>query len=212
MNIQPISYSVNMQGKPPGVPNNKGTWKNVVDKLKQKVIDSLPEMTFDDSAKNIQRWKKWNNNASHPAINRLIMGATALTTQPAIDYYNHKVDKETREVSRNRTIAKILVGTGVGIVVRGSCYELVDKMTNIKGKGRFSKSLITPKFISDLLKNSEFMGNYRNALATSLAVLAMCVTNFVIDAPLTVWLTNYFNKRTKQKEQKVTEERMVLNG
>lgn len=212
MNIQPISNNVNMQGKSPGLPKDNGAWRKAVDKLKQKVIDLLPEKTFEDSAKNVQNWQKWNNNASHPAINRLIMGATALTTQPAIDYYNHKVDKETREISRNRTIAKILVGTGVGIAVRGACYELVDKMTNIKGKGRFSKSLLSKKFIRDLLLERDFMGNYRNALATSLAILVMCVTNFVIDAPLTVWLTNRFNKKSKQKEQKTDNERMVLNG
>ena len=212
MYIQPISYSVNMQGKPPGLPKDKGTWKKAVDKIKQKVLDSLPEKTITETAKNVEIWNKLNNDASHPAINRLIMGASALATQPVIDYYNHKVDKETREVSRNRTIAKILVGTGVGMLVRGSCFELVKKMTNINGKGRWSKSLMPTKYLKELLADENLLKNYRNALATSIAILAMCFTNFLIDAPLTVCLTNHFNKKTNEKAQKNKQERMVLDG
>ena len=211
MYIQPISYNVNMQGKTPRLPENKGAWKKTVDKIKQKIIDVLPEKTFEDSAKNVTNWSKWNEKISHPATNRFIMGATALATQPAIDYYNHKVDKETREVSRNRTIAKILAGVSVGMAVRGSCYELVAKMTNIHGKGRWSKALLPPDFIKDLLNNKNHLGNYRNALATSIAILAMLVTNFLIDAPLTVCLTNYFNRKSKENAQVKKDERTVLN-
>ena len=87
--------------------------------------------TFKDDKDTINKCIEGDKTLSNPAKNRLIMGATALLTQPAIDYYNHRVDDETRTVSRNRTIAKILAGTTVGIAVRGSCYKLVEKMTNL---------------------------------------------------------------------------------
>jgi hypothetical protein len=130
------------------------------------------------------------------------MGATALVTQPTIDYYNHKVDKETREVSRLRTISKILAGTAVGIVVRGSCYRVVEKMTNFKDTSRLGKALLPTKFLNELANDVKLLKNYRNALSTTVAVIAMCITNFLIDAPLTVFLTNHFNdRRLKRKEE-----------
>ena len=192
MYIQPDLNSINMCGSE----KNSGFWK----RLKQKALDAAPKATFKDSSNKIAKWKKFDEAASHPAKNRLIMGVTALATQPTIDYYNHKVDEETREVSRCRTIAKILAGTAVGIAVRGSCYSLVKKMTNIKGVDKFSKTLLPTKYINDLVKEPTFLKNYRNALSTSLAILVMCITNFAIDAPLTVFLTNYFNEKRQAKQ------------
>ena len=49
---------------------------------------------------------------------RLIQGATALVSQPVIDYYNKKADDETRAVSVARTIGKIVAGTLVGVAIR----------------------------------------------------------------------------------------------
>ena len=101
MNIQPIQYnnSVSMQGK-------KGSsWTNLKRRVAQKILDTLPSQTQNESAKKIDHWNKFDNWVSKPAQNRAIMGATAIITQPAIDYNNHKVDKETRRVARNRTIA-----------------------------------------------------------------------------------------------------------
>ncbi len=190
MYIQPNYNNVNMRGSE----KNSGFWK----RLKQKAFDAIPNSTFKDGTKRVAKWKKYDEGASHPAKNRLIMGLTALATQPAIDYYNHRVDEETREVSRNRTLAKILAGTLVGIAVRGSCYELVRKMTDIKGNSNYSKCLLPTKYLKGLVQNPKFLKNYRSALSTSIAILAMCVTNFVIDAPLTVFLTNYFNDKAKQ--------------
>ena len=117
--------------------------------------------------------------------------------------------KSNNIIVSNRTIAKILAGTSVGIVVRGSCYSLVEKMTDIKGKGRFSKALMPTKHLKELLKEPKLLKNYRSALSTGIAILAMCFTNFAIDAPLTVFLTNHFNAR---RAEKLKEERRVLNG
>ena len=126
---------------------------------------------------------------------------SALLTQPAIDASNHKVDKETRRVSVNRTIAKIIAGTGVGMfVVRGPIYKGILSMTNIKGNSKFSKALLPKKYLKELNDNPKFLKNYRSALAMAIALLAMCVTNFVLDAPLTAMLTNYLNEKTEEKK------------
>ena len=83
-------------------------------------------------------------------------------------------------------------------------HKLVKNMTNIRGKERYSKALLPTKHLRDLIKNPTLLKNYRSALSTSLAILAMCITNFVIDAPLTVFLTNYFNDK---RQDKVAERR-----
>ena len=191
MNIQPIQYnSVSMQGKKPD-----RAWDKFKRRMAQKVIDVLPSHTQKETPRKLEEWNKFDNWVSKPAQNRAIMGATAIITQPAIDYNNHKVDKETRRVARNRTIAKIIVGTCVGIMVRGSAYKAVTNMTNIAGKTKFSKALLPKKSLTEIANNEKFLKNYRSALSSSLAILAMCVTNFVLDAPLTVLLTNKLNAK-----------------
>lgn len=203
MYIQPNQNNVNMYGSP----KKPNFWK----RIKQKALDVIPTRTFEDSPKKLEQWKKVDEFVSHPANNRLIMGATAILTQPAIDYCNHKVDKETREVSMCRTIAKILAGTLVGIVVRGSCYKMVEKMTNINGKSRISKSLLSPKYKAELIKFETFLKNHRRALSNASAILAMSVTNFLVDAPLTVFLTNHFNEKRQENKLKM-EERSKINA
>lgn len=203
MKIQPEYNNVAMTGK---------GWSFFKNSIKQKIIDAVPQATIKDGAKKIERWKSIDEKISKPAENRLIMGATALVTQPVIDYNNHKVDEETRRVSRNRTIAKILAGTGVGIIVRGSCYNLVEKMTDIQGKGKYSTVLLpkNEKYLKDFLKDGKLLKYYRSALSTAVAILAMCFTNFAIDAPLTVYLTNKFNAKTDPKQKIKAKE--VHNG
>ena len=100
MYIQTDYYNLNMRG----AKNDVNFWK----KMRQKLLDCIPEKTLEDNARNVTKWKKYNDSISNPATNRLIMGVTALATQPAIDYHNHKVDKETREISTIRTISKII--------------------------------------------------------------------------------------------------------
>ena len=196
MNIQPIQYnSVSMQGKKPD-----RAWDKFKRRMAQKVIDVLPSHTQKETPRKLEEWNKFDNWVSKPAQNRAVMGATAIITQPAIDYNNHKVDKETRRVARNRTIAKIIVGTCVGIMVRGSAYKAVTNMTNIAGKTKFSKALLPKKSLTEIANNEKFLKNYRSALSSSLAILAMCVTNFVLDAPLTVLLTNKLNAKKGDKK------------
>ena len=201
MYIQPCDNNVNMQGLK--------DWPNYIKRLGQRAWDALPNATINDSAQNCARWDKIKNKISRPAENRLIMGATAMVTQPLIDYNNPKVDKETREISRNRTIAKIIAGTTAGILVRGSAQAIIESMTKINAKSRLAKALLAPKHIESFLKTSAYLSNYKNTLSTILAILAMCVTNFVIDAPLTVFLTNHLNNRTRERKYEEMKRREI---
>ncbi len=196
MNIQSINndYNVSMYGAP-----SNGGAKKFWNKLKQKALDTLPNKTFRDDGNNVDRWEKITGHISEPAKNRIIMGATALTTQPLIDYYNHRVDDETRTVSRNRTIAKILAGTFVGAIVRGFAHKGVVKMTDIKGVTKMSKFLIPEKYAEKMAENEVLLKNFRSTVSTSIALGVMLFTNFLLDAPLTIYLTNKFNSKSNKK-------------
>ena len=175
MYIQPIlnSNNIAMQGR----------W----DRFKQKVFDAIPEATFKDPSKKIENL---TNYISRPGPNRAIMGGTALLMQPAIDASNKKVDEKTRKISICRTISKIVVGTLVGIAVRGSAYKLVHKMTDIKGTAKCSKKLLPSEIMNWLMEKEGRLEGYRNVISYFTAFLAMLVTNFAIDAPLTALMTN----------------------
>ena len=192
MYIQPISNNEISFCRNPMKPNSWSSFKNSV---KQKVFDALPNADFKNPSEAI---KKVNERISRPAENRAIMGVTAIALQPSIDGSNKKVDEKTRKMSVCRTIAKIVVGTLVGIIVRGSAYSLVKNMTNFNGTGKYSKFLLPSKHIESLKNNPEFLANYRSALSTATAICAMMFTNFAIDAPLTVKLTNRLTKNLKE--------------
>ena len=78
--------------------------------------------------------------------NRLILGVSALASQPFIDYYNKNVDEKTRKYSVCKTISKIIIGTTVGVIVRSLA---------IKYAGNLLKSADVSKIIPDALKNPE---------------------------------------------------------
>ena len=188
-----------------------GKGNNWFRRVGQWVLDKSPTVTSKEGEKSKEKWDKWSHWVGDPMWNRGIMGATALVTQPTIDYYNHRVDDETRTVSRNRTIAKILAGTAVGMfVVRGPIYKMVKKMTNPNGNGKWDKKLLPKNYIEALKINKNVLKNYRSTLAMALALAAMCVTNFVLDAPLTIMLTNYFNKKSGVVQK--TKDLEVKNG
>ena len=212
MNIQSnynYNYNVSMQGKGPH--SNKpgdSAWNKFKNKIKQKVIDIIPEKTFKGENAETDSYEKTNAFLSRPDVNRLIMGTTALATQPWIDRCNHNVDEETRKVSMYRTMAKIIAGTSVGILVRGSCYKVVNRMTNIKGTKKSSKALLPKAWIEKFEKNPHYLANYKSALATVMALGIMLFTNFLLDAPLTLFLTNKFNENRK----KTSKGKEAING
>lgn len=137
--------------------------------------------------------------------NRLILGVSALMTQPFIDACNKKVDEETRKVSVARTVAKIIAGTATGYFVRLGCIKAIDAFTklpteiNANTKLKKFRMLFTPdKAIAGGLKD---LGHYKNALGTTLSLFVMLFTNFLIDAPLTKFLTNVFTAKIKEHDK-----------
>ena len=195
MNIYTVSnnYNISMQGK-----GKSPNWfKKQLKRVEQKFLDMMPCSTSKESKNSVKNWDKSSHWVGDPMWNRGIMGVTALLTQPAIDYYNHRVDDETRTVSRNRTIAKIIAGTTVGMfVVRGPVYKMVEKMTDLNGKSKLAKKLLPKTYIKELMENPNALKNYRSSIAMVLILGVNCITNFVLDAPLTMFLTNYLNKKS----------------
>lgn len=205
MNIQTdysYNYNVSMQGwgRKPKKPGNSRL-SEFRKKIQQKVLNAFPEKTFKDGGKRVEKYNKIDSMITRPDVNRLIMGVTAIATQPAIDYYNHRVDDETRTVARNRTVAKIIACTSVGVLVRGTCYNLINKMTEVNGNTKFSKSLLPKDFINSLRGNTKRLTKYKNALSTIIALGVMLFTNFLLDAPLTVYFTNKFNEKSARKKK-----------
>lgn len=147
---------------------------------------------------------------------RLILGATALATQPFIDLNNKKADKETRAVSVARTIGKIIAGTLVGVAVRagsisaikkfsGAELKTVDAITKICKKSK--KDIFVPLFakIKPNIAEADFVKeykNYTNALGTIAATVAMIFTNFLIDVPLTKLITDKLTSKVQKNIEK----------
>lgn len=140
-----------------------------------------------------------------PHHNRLFLGATALVTQPAIDLYNDKVDKKTRKVSCARTIAKIIAGMLTGVSIRWGFLKLVKNNSAItKTAEKTFKTFFTP---SSVTKMTHAFKQYQNTMANFLAIVTMIGTNFLVDAPLTQFLTNRLTKKIDKQDGKG-----VLNG
>ena len=127
--------------------------------------------------------------------NRLIIGVSALVSQPFIDYYNKKVDEETRRVSCARTIAKTIAGMITGYSVRAGFSKLVQKHSEFGAKNNF----FTPSNASKSLKHA--YKQYQNAMGMTLAIAGLIITNFAIDAPLTNFLTNYLTPKIKKPKE-----------
>ena len=151
-------------------------------------FEKLPNKEIKNSAK----YNKIGNALASPHWNRAVIGLAAISTQPAIDYFNPRVDKDTATAASLRTLAKICVCTAVGFCVRGGAYKLVNKYANENLKG--NSSILIPKEIlnetNNILKTQK-LKLHKNALSTVSAICIMLVTNFLLDAPLTTKFTNY---------------------
>ena len=166
------------------------------------VAGAIPTVTIKGERSNkIITWI--GKNISSPE-NRLILGVTALMSQPFIDLHNRKVDEETRKVSAARTVAKIIAGTLTGVLVRKGCIKAIDAFSMLpsqitsKTKWPWLRTLFTPdSAISGVLTD---LTHHKNALGTILSLFVMTITNFAIDAPLTKFLTNKFVDKIKEKD------------
>ena len=161
--------------------------------LKQGALNVLPNFEV-SNPKSVKFIGSIGRDISS-AENRLILGLTALMSQPFIDAHNNVVDEKTRRVSVCRTIAKIIAGTLTGYTIRKGCIKGIKALSQIPAEGipRY-KSLFTPKGTTST--SSEAFKQYQNAMGTVLALVVMLVTNFAIDAPLTKFLTNLFVQKS----------------
>lgn len=168
--------------------------------VKQTLFDAVPSHLF-TSEKAIQRFKTIGKVVT-PAENRAILGATAIVLQPTIDWLNHGVDEDTRKISVCRTFAKIIAGTLTGFAIRKALIKSVDAFSKLPTSvdsvtGKPVKLTRLNTFFSPVTKvldNSDEYQNYKNGLGNVLALVVMLFTNFLIDAPLTKFLTNKFAK------------------
>lgn len=148
---------------------------------------------------------------------RLILGATALATQPFIDFYNRSADEETRAVSTARTIGKIVAGTLTGVSIRYGAIKgfkqfakynmkiengIVKEVTQKTKKDIFFPMLAKFKQNQTVEEFEKGYNKYINAMGTFIATAAMVFTNFLIDAPLTKYITNELNPKFKKKLEK----------
>ena len=189
-NTYSTNYSnISMRGK-----GNLPKKDNFIRKFLKNLTDKIPEKTIKDGD-NKKRYKI-TSLLSNPAGNRLILGAAAVSIQPFIDLSNKKVDEDTRKISANRTLAKAIVCTAVGCLVRGANYKAVKMMTEKGGAKKYSEWLI-PKRIK--IDSEEDLETYRNTISTFTALAVMFFTNFLLDAPLTTIASNRLNRNNFKK-------------
>lgn len=170
---------------------------NCYHSAQQRVLNMFPEKVC-SKEKTTRVIKKIGEEVSS-AENRLILGVTALMSQPFIDGHNKNVDEKTRKVSVARTIAKIIAGTTTGYLIRKGCIKGIKAFSQIPGPNVPKyKTIFTPKNIKNNMTDA--FAQYRNAIGTIVALVVMMFTNFLIDAPLTRFLTNKFIKKQEDKQ------------
>lgn len=181
------------------VKNIANTAYRYSNKVVGKIVNNLPNITV--SNKTLLKGIKWTGEHISSPQNRLILGASALVSQPFIDLHNKRVDEETRKTSASRTVAKIIAGTTSGFFVRYYAIKAVEKMTNMPAKDLKSwQTFFTPP--PSLIKLShEMLSNYKNLIGTLLGLGIMLCTNFLFDAPVTNLLTNKFIAFNKNKAE-----------
>lgn len=175
---------------------------NIADSAANRIIKIIPSVTF--SNKKVTGVLKWaGQHLSSPPSNRFILGVSALMSQPFIDLNNRRVDEKTRKVSAARTIAKIVAGTTTGVIIRWLCFKATKSMSMKPSKSTgFLRSLLYPKntpkvTVKGLTHHKMFLGHL-------LSLGVMMFTNFAIDAPLTISLTNKLLDKIDKKEKKIT--------
>lgn len=161
----------------------------------KKLIDNIEKMSKDFTS----------------AHNRLILGVTALASQPFFDLYNNDVDEKTRAVSCARTLGKIIAGTTVGVLVRHFSIKASEKLCEkgakeVKGFFKNYKKWLLPKTVTE--PTDKEIKKYQKAVGTFLGLGVSLFTNFLIDAPLTTYLTNVFNKGFQKKTDLSTQQQI----
>jgi len=167
---------------------------------------------------NIAKYRKFidygnNLNSYH---NRAFLGATALPLFTMFDCFNAP-DKETRNNSLAKTWAKVIVGTATGVAVRFAGFRFAKRFASARADriGEFGAILVDERKLGSLcfpksrIKNykaskeecADYILNYQKAFGTYSAVVAMLFTNFLIDMPLTILLTDFFRQKVFKQPQ-----------
>lgn len=177
--------------------NFGGRFGNFASKARQSFYDLIKNRVVKEGG---DRFYKFAGDKISSAEVRLILGCTALMTQPFIDFHNHKQDEETRKVSVCRTVAKIIAGMTTGFLVRKGTIKLIQACSKYPVE-KFPKwrTIFTPKNISNMSERD--LRNHQNDIGTWVALGVMLFTNFLIDAPLTKLLTNLFTSKVVKKPQ-----------
>lgn len=165
-------------------------------KVTERIVKILPIKKFNNGEK-IIKW--FGKNISTPE-NRIIIGVSALMSQPFIDLYNKNVDEDTRKVSFARCIGKNIAGMLTGFTVRAGFIKLTQKFSSLDKTASKTRRFFTPSKANPKMPFA--YKQYQNAMGMSLAILGLVVTNFAIDAPLTNFLTNKINKKMKNNTKR----------
>lgn len=93
--------------------------KAMISKVNYNLNKNTP-MTFKGSSKSAATFLRGMPDFTKINMlqHRVIMGVTALSIQPLIDYNNKSVDEDTRKSSAAKTALKIIIGTTIGTIVR----------------------------------------------------------------------------------------------
>ena len=155
----------------------------------------------------------WLGENCTSAKQKLITGGTAFLIQPVIDLNNKDVDEKNRKMSCAKTMSRALIGTTTGVLIREACIKSIGAFTKTKATVKQDMKKLAMKNgvkinplnidikikpwqqarLPDNMKNSQNIAQikkYRGALGTFAALGIMIFTNFLIDAPVTTWLTN----------------------
>ncbi|MCM1338801.1 MAG: hypothetical protein NC191_03930 [Muribaculaceae bacterium] len=169
----------------------------------QRVLNVLPSGTINSEKAN--KAVLWIGKHISSPENRLILGVSALMSQPFIDLSNKKIDEDTRKVSAARTVAKIIAGTTTGVLIRYACIKAIDAFCKLPEeiveltKHKRLRTFFTP--FEEIAKGLSDLKLYKNALGTLLSLGIMVFTNFLIDAPMTRVLTNKFIDKIHAKDK-----------
>lgn len=176
---------------------------NITNSVANRIVRIIPSATF--SNKRVTDAIKWaGKHLSSPPSNRFILGASALMSQPFIDLHNKRVDEKTRKVSAARTIAKIIAGTTTGVIIRWLCFKATKSMATKPSKNTsFLNSILYPKNTPKV--TTKGLNHHKMFLGHLLSLGVMMFTNFAIDAPLTISLTNRLLDRMEKKEKKIND-------
>ena len=185
------------------------TYDKIGRKITRAVLNSIGSREHLPTVSNPKtiRAIDWIGKKLSSAENRLILGASALLSQPFIDASNKEVDSETRRYSICRTVAKIIAGTLTGYTIRKLCIKSIDAFTKlpleVKPDAKFKN--LRQMLLPSIKCTADELSQYKNSLGTLLVLGVMVFTNFIIDAPLTKFLTNVFAASSKPGAKKEVE-------